>query len=66
MRTLKYTSRFKRDYRREKSGQLGKKLGTLLMDVVTLLAANKPLPRIPVKVIRRSGAIAFIDSGSSR
>jgi mRNA interferase YafQ len=45
MRIVKYTSRFKRDYRREKSGVLGKKLDTLLMDVVNLLAADKPLPR---------------------
>ena len=45
MRTVKYTNRFKRDYRREKSGVLGKKLDTLLMTVVNLLAADKPLPR---------------------
>ena len=45
MRTVKYTSRFKRDYRREKSGHLGKKLDGLLMEVVNLLAADKPLPR---------------------
>ena len=45
MRTIRYTSRFKRDYRREKSGQLGKKLDTLLMEVVDLLAVDTPLPR---------------------
>jgi mRNA interferase YafQ len=45
MRTVKFTTRFKRDYRREKSGQLGKKLDTLLMEVVELLAADQPLPR---------------------
>ncbi len=39
MRTIKYTNRFKRDYRREKSGQLGKKLDALLMEVVDRLAA---------------------------
>ena len=44
MRTVKYTNRFKRDYRREKSGQLGKKLDALLMQVVDLLAADAPLP----------------------
>jgi mRNA interferase YafQ len=44
MREVKYTARFKRDYRREKSGRLGKKLGFLLMEVVNLLAADKPLP----------------------
>ena len=45
MRTVKYTSRFKRDYHREQSGVLGKKLDNLLMDVVDLLATDKPLPR---------------------
>jgi mRNA interferase YafQ len=45
MRTVKYTSRFKRDYRREKSGHHGKKLDNLLMEVVDMLAADKPLPR---------------------
>ena len=45
MRTVKYSGRFKRDYRREKSGVLGKKLDVLLMEVVDLLAADKPLPR---------------------
>lgn len=44
MRTIKYTNRFKRDYRREKSGILGKKLDELLMNVVDLLATDKPLP----------------------
>lgn len=45
MRETKYTARFKRDYHREQSGQHGKKLDALLMEVVTLLAADKPLPR---------------------
>jgi mRNA interferase YafQ len=45
MREVKYTSRFKRDYRREKSGVLGKRLDALLMEVVNLLAADKPLPQ---------------------
>jgi mRNA interferase YafQ len=45
MRTIKYTNRFKRDYRRERSGVLGKKLDGLLMEAVNLLAADKPLPQ---------------------
>ena len=45
MRIVKYTRRFKRDYRREKSGLLGKKVDDLLMEVVDLLATDKPLPR---------------------
>jgi mRNA interferase YafQ len=45
MRTVSYTTRFKRDYRREKSGRHGKQLDVLLMAVVDLLAADAPLPR---------------------
>ena len=45
MRAIKYTSRFKRDYRRKKSGILGKKLDKLLLDAVNLLAADAPLPQ---------------------
>jgi mRNA interferase YafQ len=45
MRIVKYTNRFKRDYRREKSGQHGKKLDNRLMEVVDMLAADKPLTR---------------------
>ena len=44
MRIVKYTNRFKRDYRREKSGQHGKRLDTLLMEVVELLTADTSLP----------------------
>jgi mRNA interferase YafQ len=44
MREIKYTTRFKRDYRREKSAQHGKKLDALLMEVVNLLANDTPLP----------------------
>ena len=45
MRTIKYTTRFKRDYRREKSGRHGKKLDTFLMQAVNMLATDTPLPR---------------------
>ena len=45
MQDVKYTTRFQRDYKREKSGRHGKKLDALLMEVVNLLAADKPLPR---------------------
>lgn len=45
MREIKYTVQFKRDYRREQSGQHGKKLDTLLMEVVNFLANDAPLPR---------------------
>jgi mRNA interferase YafQ len=36
---------FKRDYRREVSGVLGKKLESLLRSVIELLADDKPLPQ---------------------
>ena len=45
MRDVKYTTRFQRDYRREKSGRYSKRLDALLMEVVNLLAADTPLPR---------------------
>jgi mRNA interferase YafQ len=45
VRDVKFTTRFQRDYRREKSRRQGKKLDALLMGVVNLLAADMPLPR---------------------
>ena len=45
MREIKYTNRFKRDYKREKSGQHGKKLDVVLMEAVTVLASDAMLPR---------------------
>jgi len=44
MRTIKYTSRFKRDYRREKSGIHVRKLDVLLKAILVLLAEDKALP----------------------
>ena len=44
MRDVKYTTRFRRDYKREKSGPHRKKLDVLLMEIVNLLAADTPLP----------------------
>ncbi len=44
MRAIKLTRNFKRDYRREQSGVLGKKLDALLLEVTGLLAADSPLP----------------------
>jgi len=43
MRTAKYTTRFKRDFRRKKSGKHARNLDALLMDVVSLLAEDKSL-----------------------
>lgn len=45
MRAIKYTSRFKRDYRREKSGLHSRTLDATLLAVVQLLATDTPLPR---------------------
>ncbi|HCC54358.1 MAG TPA: type II toxin-antitoxin system mRNA interferase toxin, RelE/StbE family [Desulfobulbaceae bacterium] len=44
MREVRYTGRFKRDYKREKSGRHGKTIDVLLMEVINLLAADEPLP----------------------
>jgi mRNA interferase YafQ len=43
MREIRYVGRFKRDYKREKSGRHGKTLDSALMDVVRLLAADEIL-----------------------
>lgn len=45
MREIRYTKRFKRDYKREKSGRHGKKLDAALMAAVNLLVVDDPLPR---------------------
>ncbi len=44
MREIEYTTRFRRDYKREKAGRQGRKLDTLLMEVVNHLAEDTPLP----------------------
>jgi mRNA interferase YafQ len=45
MRTVRYTSRFRRDYRREKSGRRGRRLDAELLETVTMLVKDEPLPR---------------------
>jgi mRNA interferase YafQ len=44
MRTIKYAGRFKRDYKREKSGALGAKLDAMLKESLEFLLADTPLP----------------------
>jgi mRNA interferase YafQ len=44
MRTIRYTSRFKRDFRREKLGRYRKTLAAALMEIVNPLAADELLP----------------------
>jgi len=43
MRTIKYTARFKRDYKRERAGRYGATLDEALLEIVKLLADDKPL-----------------------
>lgn len=45
MRIVRYTSRFRRDYKREKSGRHAKRLDAALLEAVTILAKDEPLPR---------------------
>ena len=45
MRTTRRTNQFKRDYKREKVGRHGRRLDTLLIEAIALLAADQPLPR---------------------
>ena len=40
MREIKYTTRFQRDYKREKSGRHSRRLDAILMEVVNLLAGD--------------------------
>jgi mRNA interferase YafQ len=44
MRSVRYTSRFRRDYRREKSGRHGRRLDAELLETVTMLVKDEPLP----------------------
>jgi mRNA interferase YafQ len=45
MRIVKYTTRFKRDYRREKAGRHGRTLDQDLAEAARLLADDAVLPR---------------------
>ena len=45
MRTVRHTSRFRRDYKREKAGRHAKHLDAALMSTVAMLAKDEPLPR---------------------
>jgi mRNA interferase YafQ len=45
MRIVKYTGRFRRDYRRENSGPHGRRLDAELLRAVAMLADDFPLPR---------------------
>jgi mRNA interferase YafQ len=45
MRTVRHTSRFRRDYKREQSGRHAKRLDAELLATVAMLAKDEPLPR---------------------
>jgi len=45
MRTVKHTTRFRRDYKREKSGRHAKVLDAALLETATMLANDDTLPR---------------------
>jgi len=45
MRTIKYANKFKRDYKRERSGRHGGGLDELLGEIVRQLVGDEPLPR---------------------
>jgi mRNA interferase YafQ len=44
MRTIKYTTQFKRDYKREKKSKHAGLLDTDLQDIINKLAKDTPLP----------------------
>jgi mRNA-degrading endonuclease YafQ of YafQ-DinJ toxin-antitoxin module len=64
MRTIKYTSRFRRDYRREKSASHGRKLDVLLKAVVDKLAEDTPC-RAAIWIIRFPANGATIATATS-
>jgi mRNA-degrading endonuclease YafQ of YafQ-DinJ toxin-antitoxin module len=65
MRTVKHTSRFRRDYKREKSGRHGKRLDAELLEAVTMLAKDEPLPgNISITHLAASGTITAIATSS--
>jgi mRNA interferase YafQ len=45
MRIVKYTGRFRRDYKREKSGRHRRYLDSELLETVTMLADDASLPK---------------------
>jgi len=45
MREVRFSNRFKRDYKREQAGRHGKTLDDIMMNIVNLLAADSELPR---------------------
>jgi mRNA interferase YafQ len=45
MRTVRYTSRFRRDYKREKVGRHSKYLDAELLKAVEMLSKDERLPR---------------------
>jgi mRNA interferase YafQ len=44
MRIVRHTGRFRRDYKREKAGRHGRRVDAELLQTVTLLAEDRPLP----------------------
>ncbi len=44
MRTIEYTSAFRRDFKREKRGQHRRDIDSFVSEVVSLLAEDKALP----------------------
>jgi hypothetical protein len=64
MRTVKHTSRFRRDYKREKFGRHGKRLDAELLETVTMLATNRCPGDISITHLAASGAITATATSS--
>jgi hypothetical protein len=60
MRDVKYTRRFRRDYRREKSGMRSKQLDALLMEAIFWLPMRRCRAGISITRFPANGAIAAI------
>ncbi|MBV8089612.1 MAG: type II toxin-antitoxin system YafQ family toxin [Alphaproteobacteria bacterium] len=45
MRTVRYTSRFRRDHKREKAGRHGRQLDSELLEALNMWSNDRQLPR---------------------
>lgn len=64
MREIKYTNRFKRDYKRENAARYGKKLDAVLMKTVNLLAAERS--QSPTRSARVRGCLNAMTQADRR
>lgn len=45
MPTIKFSNRFKKDYKREKSGKYSKNIDSILKDTIDIMESGNPFPQ---------------------